>query len=89
MYLEITKIQPVCHFWSEDTEHVVLVGTLGLPFPADTDLKQFRHTFLIRTPQKTIPSYYRATLGDCGDFGEFDPGEAGFTELRALLVGTI
>jgi len=50
------------------------------------DLKKFRHTFLIRTPEKTIPSYYRATTtADCADFGAFDPSEAGFMELRALL----
>ncbi|KAF8503177.1 hypothetical protein JB92DRAFT_3123441 [Gautieria morchelliformis] len=51
----------------------------------DTDLKKFRHTFLMRDPQKTIPSYYRATKGDCGDFGEFDPNEAGFAELQTLM----
>jgi len=55
---------------------------------SDADLKKFRHTFLIRTPQKTIPSYYRATIGECVDFGVFDPGEAGFAELRALLEYT-
>ncbi|KAF8574528.1 hypothetical protein K439DRAFT_1372114, partial [Ramaria rubella] len=53
---------------------------------SDADLKKFRHTFLIRTPKKTLPSYYRATMGNCGDFGDFDPNEAGFAELQALLA---
>ena len=56
---------------------------------SDTDLKKYRHTFLMRDPQKTIPSYYRATIGDCGDFGEFDPNEAGFAELETLVVSSI
>jgi len=57
-------------------------------FPDET-LKKFRHTFLIRTPEKSIPSYYRATIGDCGkDFGSFNPEDAGFVELKALLEYT-
>lgn len=55
----------------------------------DADLKKFRHTFLMRDPRKTIPSYYRATIGDCGDFGDFDPNEAGFAELQTLMASTI
>ncbi|KIJ35522.1 hypothetical protein M422DRAFT_69943 [Sphaerobolus stellatus SS14] len=53
---------------------------------SDEELKKLRHTFLIRNPEKSISSYYRTTLGDCGkDFGSFDPNEAGFAELKALL----
>ena len=52
----------------------------------DADLKKFRHTFLMRDPRKSIPSFYRVTLGECGIFGEFDPNEAGFAELQALMV---
>jgi len=55
---------------------------------SDAELKKFRHTFLIRSPEKTLPSYYRATLRNCRDFGEFDPSEAGFVELQALMTYT-
>ncbi|KAF8521108.1 P-loop containing nucleoside triphosphate hydrolase protein [Hysterangium stoloniferum] len=55
---------------------------------SDAELKKFRHTFLIRTPAKTLPSYYRATISNCHDFGEFDPSEAGFVELQALMAYT-
>ena len=56
-------------------------------FHLDDALKGFRHAFLIRSPRKSITSYYRAILdNDCGDFGDFDPNEAGFKELNALFV---
>ena len=40
----------------------------------------------MRDPRKSIASFYRVTLGECGIFGEFDPNEAGFAELQALMV---
>lgn len=55
--------------------------------PTDDQLKEFRYAFLVRSPRKAITSYYRATIdNDCGDFGEFDPSEAGFKELHAMMV---
>lgn len=44
------------------------------------------HTFLIRTPQKAIPSYYRLCYpGAPTGFDFFDPREAGYEELRKLF----
>ncbi|KAM0787784.1 hypothetical protein ACM66B_003839 [Microbotryomycetes sp. NB124-2] len=43
------------------------------------------HTFLIRTPDKAIPSYHRLCYpGAPTDFHFFDPEEAGYREVRLL-----
>ncbi|TIA81781.1 hypothetical protein E3P77_01688 [Wallemia ichthyophaga] len=53
---------------------------------SDEQLGEFRYAFLVRSPRKAITSYYRAILdNDCGDFGDFDPDEAGFAELLAMV----
>ncbi|CAM0140661.1 hypothetical protein VKS41_006688 [Umbelopsis sp. WA50703] len=52
-----------------------------LQIPRETLTKMY-HTFLIRTPEKSIPSYYRLCKGDTTTFDHFDPSEAGYTELR-------
>jgi hypothetical protein len=45
-----------------------------------------RHTFLIRTPSKAIPSYHRLCHpGSATGFEYFDPSEAGYRELRLLF----
>ncbi|KAF2430960.1 hypothetical protein EJ08DRAFT_733721 [Tothia fuscella] len=54
----------------------------------DALLRQFHFTFLIRHPRSSIPSYYRCTvppLDDVTGFHKFNPNEAGYVELRALL----
>ncbi|KAK4049097.1 hypothetical protein OIO90_005567 [Microbotryomycetes sp. JL221] len=44
------------------------------------------HTFLIRTPEKAIPSYYRLCYpGSPTDFNEFDPKESGYKEVLELF----
>ena len=44
------------------------------------------HTFLIRTPQKAIPSYYRLCYpGAPTGFDYFDPSEAGYREMVLLF----
>lgn len=44
------------------------------------------HTFLIRTPKKAIPSYYRLCYpGAPTGFDHFDPDEAGYRELRLVF----
>lgn len=47
-------------------------------------LQRFQHTFLIRTPQKSIPSYYKCTQENAAGFDFFDAGEAGYQELKLL-----
>jgi len=48
-------------------------------------LRQFKHTFLIRTPRKAVPSYWRCCeLEKAAGFEYFDGAEAGYLELRLL-----
>ncbi|KAI3625767.1 hypothetical protein CBS9595_001128 [Malassezia furfur] len=47
-------------------------------------LQRFQHTFLIRTPEKSIPSYYKCTQEKAAGFDFFDPAEAGYKELKLL-----
>ncbi|WFD02117.1 hypothetical protein MOBT1_000796 [Malassezia obtusa] len=47
-------------------------------------LQRFQHTFLIRTPEKSIPSYYKCTQEKAAGFDYFDPSEAGYKELKLL-----
>jgi len=45
------------------------------------------HTFLIRTPEKAVPSYYKLCTGEnCAitGFDYFDPEEVGISDLRIL-----
>ena len=47
------------------------------------------HTFLIRDPQKAVPSYYRLCSGEKSKltgFEYFDPEEVGLNELRFALL---
>ncbi|KAJ7761922.1 hypothetical protein DFH07DRAFT_1059657 [Mycena maculata] len=49
----------------------------------DPDIQQ---TFLIRTPEKAVPSYHRLCYpGSETGFEYWDPGEAGYRELRLLF----
>lgn len=73
----------------------------GAPFPYGTSaeegnptvipselMKQFHFTFLIRNPHNSIPSYYRCTippLDTVTGFYDFDPAEAGYTEVRRIF----
>lgn len=44
------------------------------------------HTFLIRKPEKAIPSYHKLCFpGSETGFEYFDPAEAGYRELRLLF----
>jgi hypothetical protein len=56
---------------------------------SDMDLMKFRHTFLMRDPQTTIPLYHQATKANCGDFGEFNPNDGSFAELQTLMVSSL
>lgn len=50
-------------------------------------LRDMKHTFLIRSPKKSIPSYYRLCQGkeaEATGFKYFDPLEAGFKEIEIL-----
>jgi len=49
-------------------------------------LKRCHHTFLIRTPEKALPSFYRCcTSGECGDYDRFNVDDIGFRELQVLF----
>ncbi|KDN43311.1 hypothetical protein K437DRAFT_153051 [Tilletiaria anomala UBC 951] len=47
-------------------------------------LRQFKHTFLIRTPNKSVLSYYKCAQEGAGGFEYFDGAEAGYKELALL-----
>lgn len=47
-------------------------------------LRRFKHTFLMRTPERSVPSYYKCTQNNAAGFNFFDPAEMGFVELQRL-----
>lgn len=47
-------------------------------------LRKFKHTFLVRTPSKAVPSYWKCVQEKAAGFEYFDGAEAGFEELRIL-----
>ena len=50
-------------------------------------LKAMHHSFLIRTPEKSVPSYYRCCSGEQAKetgFDTYDPNEAGYAESVTL-----
>ncbi|PKI83221.1 hypothetical protein MVES1_003082 [Malassezia vespertilionis] len=47
-------------------------------------LRRFKHTFLVRTPERSAPSYYKCTEEHAAGFQFFDPAEMGYTELKLL-----
>lgn len=49
-------------------------------------LRRFQHTFLIRTPEKGVPSYYKCCVDGAAGFEYFDPAEAGYKELAILYA---
>ncbi|ORY83151.1 hypothetical protein BCR37DRAFT_379132 [Protomyces lactucae-debilis] len=54
----------------------------------DDELKSMTHSFLIRTPEKSVPSYYRCCSGDQAKetgFETYDPDEAGYRESVTLF----
>ncbi|KAJ5491074.1 hypothetical protein N7539_002641 [Penicillium diatomitis] len=73
-------------------------GTSHRPYPYDTPVEpgnptvmpreiqeRFHFAFLIRDPHFSVPSYYRCTippLDDVTGFHNYDPQEAGYSELR-------
>ncbi|WFC98027.1 hypothetical protein MYAM1_000748 [Malassezia yamatoensis] len=66
-------------------------GAYTAPKPGDNPtalptalLQRFQHTFLIRTPEKSVPSYYKCTQEKAAGFDFFDPAEAGYKELELL-----
>lgn len=68
--------------WNKDPKNPTLIPTELLMDPS------ILHTFLIRRPEKAVPSYYRLCTGDQAeitDFHYYDPDEAGFTELKELF----
>ncbi|GMH66117.1 hypothetical protein TrST_g10207 [Triparma strigata] len=50
-------------------------------------LRQFRHTFLIRSPTKVMKSFWRAAMENVSDGSStyFDASEAGFMEIEAIM----
>ncbi|KAK4556816.1 hypothetical protein LTR86_006387 [Recurvomyces mirabilis] len=73
----------------------------GAPFPFNTEaepnnptvvpreiLERFHFTFLIRHPNRAIPSYYRCCIPPLVErtgFNPYMPSEAGYDELRSLF----
>ena len=53
----------------------------------DAQLLAMEHSFLIRTPEKSVPSYYRCCSGEQAKetgFDTYDPEEAGYVESVTL-----
>lgn len=62
-----------------------LPGPLENPTVLPIDLlRRFKHTFLIRTPQKSVPSYWKCVQEKAAGFEYFDGAEAGFSEQKIL-----
>lgn len=54
---------------------------------SDEELKGLEHSFLIRTPEKSVPSYYRCCSGEQAKetgFDTYNPNEAGYVESVTL-----
>jgi len=54
---------------------------------SDEQLRDITHSFLIRTPEKSVPSYYRCCSGEQAKetgFDSYDPNEAGYVESVTL-----
>lgn len=54
---------------------------------SDDQLRAMEHSFLIRTPEKSVPSYWRCCSGDQAKetgFDTYDPREAGYVESVRL-----
>jgi hypothetical protein len=49
------------------------------------DLARMEHAFLVRSPELACPSYYRCCVDMETEFGDYDPKEAGYVELRILF----
>ncbi|PWN31505.1 uncharacterized protein FA14DRAFT_166128 [Meira miltonrushii] len=47
-------------------------------------LRRFKHTFLMRTPKKSVPSYWKCVQDGAAGFAYFDAAEAGYVELKLL-----
>lgn len=47
-------------------------------------LRRFKHTFLIRKPEDSVPSYYKCASEKAMGFEFFDPAEVGYVELKIL-----
>lgn len=47
-------------------------------------LRKFKHTFLIRTPEKSVPSYWKCVEEKAAGFEFFDGAEAGYVEQKIL-----
>lgn len=57
--------------------------TLENPTVVPIDLlRRFKHTFLVRTPLQSVPSYYKCVQDKAAGFEFYDPSEAGYAELR-------
>lgn len=47
-------------------------------------LRRFKHAFLIRTPEKSVPSYWKCVEEGAAGFSFFDGAESGYVEQRLL-----
>ena len=76
-----TTSVPSLPFPRNDKSNPTLIPTELLLDPS------VHHSFLIRSPTKAIPSFYRLCNGDAASitgFEFYDPEEAGYRELRLL-----
>ncbi|KAJ7761921.1 hypothetical protein DFH07DRAFT_413568 [Mycena maculata] len=74
---------------SSSNDSVPSFGPSGNPTLIPTEAlldSDIQHTFLIRTPEKAVPSYHRLCYpGSETGFEYWDPEEAGYRELRLLF----
>ncbi len=78
-------VHPLPDFSSALPTSAASLGVLQNPTTLPTALlRQFTHTFLMRTPEKAVPSYYNCCRDGAGGFEYFDGAEAGFKELALL-----
>jgi hypothetical protein len=81
----LKALHPDSTVYKPNAKGASLPGPLENPTVLPIDLlRRFKHTFLIRTPQKSIPSYWKCVQEKAAGFEYFDGAEAGFAELKLL-----
>ncbi|WFD29667.1 hypothetical protein MSPP1_000677 [Malassezia sp. CBS 17886] len=80
------ELHPTSRVFPAPAEHgAVSQDPLANPTVLPTALlRRFKHTFLIRTPEKSIPSYWKCVQEKAAGFDFFDAAESGYVELQRL-----
>ena len=76
-------LHPDSHLFKSDTPYNPMHRKNPTVLPTAL-LRRFKHTFLIRKPEDSVPSYYKCATENAMGFEYFDPAEMGYVELKIL-----